>query len=156
GFKSFGQALLRATLLHHPLISIESACKRLFILVFKLPMLAQPLAAISPWFISASQIGAVLLLVLVVVVVCSPARWHLQLPLLLIPFWNVFGLVLLTHLVHTHSAYYLFGLIQLVVLAPALAVVLYGVSRSLRWNFLLTRRPTMLVSAAGLLIVLGV
>ena len=156
GFKSFGQALLRATLLRHPLITIESACKRLFILVFKLPTLAQPLAAISPWFISASQVGAVLLLVLVVAVVCSPTRWHLELPLLLIPFWNVFGIVLLTHLVHTHSAYYLFGLIQLVVLAPALAVVLYGVSRSRRWNVGLTRRPTMLVTAAGLLIVLGV
>jgi hypothetical protein len=111
------------------------------------------LAAISPWFIRASQINAVLALTLAVAVVCVPACWHLELPLVLIPLWNVFGIELLTHLLHTHSSYHVFGLMQLAVLAPALAVVIYRVSRSRRWSFVLPRRPIALIAAAALLVV---
>ena len=130
GFAAFGRTLFRATVWRHPLTAIESACKRLFILLVRLPVLAQTIAATNPWFIAMSQVAASGALVLALVVAFFPARWHLELPILLIPLWNVFGIELLTHLVHTHSTYYVFGLMQLAMLAPALVLIAVRVGRA--------------------------
>jgi len=126
--------------------------KRLVLLIVKLPTLAQPLAAKSPTFIKIAQMNEVLVLVLALAVVCVPACWHVELPIVFIPFWNVFGIELLTHLVHTHSAYHLFGLIQLALLAPALAVVVFRLAQRWRPPVMLRRRPVAIAGAAGLVL----
>jgi len=158
GFEAFGKALLRATVWSHPVTAIESLFKRLFIFLVKLPILAQPLAARSPWFVRTLQLAATGTLVLAVLVLRYPARWHLELPILLIPLWNVFGIEMLTHLIHTHPFYHLFGLMQLMVLAPVLVLIAADEARArvpLRRRFFIPKRKVAIAGYVFALVVLA-
>src|SRR5262245_37623669 len=123
GFQAFGKALFGATVWRYPMIAVEGVLKRLFLLVARLDVLSQPLAVQSPWFVRVSQVTAAFALALALSIAWLPSRWHLELPLVLIPLWNVFGIELMTHLVHTHSEYHRGGLMQLALLAPVLTLV---------------------------------
>src|SRR5262249_39204179 len=100
GFKDFGKQLLDATIWRYPVLAVTGVFKRLLLLVVRLPDIAQPIAAVSPWFVRMSQIAIVGTLLLALLVVWFPSRWHFEGPLIVIPLWNVLGLELLTHLIH--------------------------------------------------------
>ena len=149
GFKAFGQALFRATVVRHPVTALGSLCRRLFILIVRLPVLAQPLVTISPIFIRTSQIGAVVTLLLTLAVVCCRTRWHVEFPLVAVPLWNTFGIESLTHIVHTHPSYHVYGMMQIALLAPALLLVAVR-SRLSVWNWISAlRRPAVSLAVSG-------
>lgn len=120
GFEAFGRTLLAATILRHPVTALESFCKRLFIFVVKFPAFVQPLSASNPGLMRVAQAGIIVTPILACMVLRSRSRWDVELPLTLIPLWNVYGIEMLTHVIHTHSAYFLFGIMQLMLLGPAL------------------------------------
>jgi hypothetical protein len=82
GFEAFGEQILRATVGRYPVTAIESLFKRLFILLVKLPILAQPLTAQSPWFVRTSQLAAIGTLVLAVLALgsCAVIDWSCSFP----------------------------------------------------------------------------
>jgi hypothetical protein len=149
GFKAFGQALFRATVVRHPLTALASLFGRLFILIVRLPVLAQPIMRSSPTFIRTSQIGAVVTLLLTLAVLCCGTRWHLEFPLVAVPLWNTVGIESLTHIVHTHSSYHVDGMMQIAMLAPVLLLVAVR-SRLSVWNWISAlRRPAVLLAVSG-------
>lgn len=124
GFSLLGHELLVKMLLDHPFLYLENLWKRMALLVVRLPTIAKPTYRIVPRAVEAVQIVAVLALVVAVGSLIRRTAWPIELPLVAIALWNFFGLEGLTHLVHTHTNYFVVGLLQLLLIAPLVLILL--------------------------------